>query len=314
MDTTYRRRTAGRGSRTAGKKRSGGLPAREQRRLIQLGASILLFLLVFLGQGVLPRQMAAWKSIISADMDFQGAVAAFGETVSGGGSVLDALEAFWLDITGVTQPEPVPGAKTEWKLPEPVSSLDRICHPQFGNMPEFPLAGGTPASPEPEPVQEEPVVTAVAQQYSDDGQKLPDNVSLQYYNLGLEETASPVMGSVTSAFDFRDHPVSGEYSFHTAVDIGVNTGTDVLAYADGTVEYIGENDIYGLYVKLDHDNEVTTFYAHCNELLVHKGDTVTCGQVIAKSGETGNATGPHLHFAIQKDGIYLNPVYYLDLS
>lgn len=314
MDTIYRRRTAGRGSRTAGKKRSGGLSAREQRRLIQLGASVLLFLLVFLGQGVLPKQMAAWKSILSADMDFQGAVTAFGETISGGGAVLDALEAFWLNITGEARPEPAVPSEPERMLPEPVSCLERIRNPQFGNIPALPAPEDAPADAEPEPVQEEPVVTAVAQQYSDDGQELPEKVSFQYYNLGLEETATPVMGTVTSAFGFRDHPVSGEYSFHTAVDIGVNTGTDVLAYADGTVEYIGENSVYGLYVKLDHDNGVATFYAHCSELLVHKGDPVTCGQVIAKSGETGNATGPHLHFSIEKDGIRLDPAYYLELA
>jgi len=57
---------------------------------------------------------------------------------------------------------------------------------------------------------------------------------------------------------------------------------------------------------------VSTFYAHCRELLVQKGDTVTCGQVIAKSGDTGNATGPHLHFSIDKDGIRLDPTYYLE--
>ena len=159
-----------------------------------------------------------------------------------------------------------------------------------------------------------PVVTAVAQEYDDQGQELPDRVSLQYYELGLEETAVPVMSTVTSAFGFRDHPVDGEYTFHNAVDIGVSTGTDVLAFADGTVRYIGEDDVFGLYLKIDHANGVSTFYAHCDELLVSKGDTVTCGQVVAKSGETGNATGPHLHFSIEKDGIRLDPEYYLDLD
>jgi murein DD-endopeptidase MepM/ murein hydrolase activator NlpD len=158
------------------------------------------------------------------------------------------------------------------------------------------------------------VVTAVAQTYTEDGQELPERVSLQYYTLGLEETTAPVIGSVTSSFGFRDHPVSGEYTFHTAVDLGVSTGTDVLSFADGTVEYIGENSIYGLYVKVDHDNGVATFYAHCSKLLVSKGDTVSCGQVIAKSGQTGNATGPHLHFSIEKDGVRLDPTYYLELS
>lgn len=314
MDTMYKRRVAGRGSRTGARKKSG-LSLREQRRLIQLGASAVLFLLVFLGRGILPKQMAAWKAILSADMDFKAAVTAFGETVSEGGSVLEALDAFWVDMTGQGEAEP-PAPVSQPERPDLPGYAQRAEHPAFGKLPailrqvrEEETGSETEAPPE---TSEEPVVTAVAQQYTEAGETLPDKVSLQYYNLGLEETAVPVVGTVTSAFGFRDHPVNGAYTFHNAVDIGVETGTDVLAFADGTVKYIGENSVFGLYVKIDHDNGAATFYAHCEELLVGKGDVVTCGQVIAKSGETGNATGPHLHFSIEKDGIRLDPAYYLE--
>jgi murein DD-endopeptidase MepM/ murein hydrolase activator NlpD len=310
----YRRRAAGSGGRTARKKRPEKISALERRRLLQLGASVALFLLVFLGRGVFPQQMQTWKSILSADTDFRGAVTAFGQNVSEGTAVLDALETFWLELTGNTPPSAE--EETGTISVEPLNYRAQIHQWQFEGAPAFPVETETAGSlgSEPAPSEEEAVVTAVAQAYTEDGQELPERVSLQYYALGLEETTAPVIGSVTSSFGYRDHPVSGEYTFHTAVDLGVSTGTDVLAFADGTVEYIGENSIYGLYVKVDHDNGVATFYAHCSKLLVSKGDTVSCGQVIAKSGQTGNATGPHLHFSIEKDSVRLDPTYYLDLS
>ena len=311
MDTMYRRRAVGRGSRTAGKRRGGGLPARERRRLLQLGASVALFLLVFFGRGVLPEQAAVWKMILGADMDLQSVVAAFGQAMSGGGNVLEALDVLWLGAEESPAVEMSQEDETELPLPELNSNVQRAYAPGFGGRPVLEQAA---VAQEEVAEPEEAVVTAVAQLYDETGEALPENVSFQYYYLGLEETAVPVMGSVTSDFGFRDHPVSGEYSFHTAVDIGVENGTDVLAFSGGTVRYIGENDVFGLYLKIDHDNGVSTFYAHCEEVLVGKGDRVECGQVVAKSGETGNATGPHLHFSIEKDGVRLDPAYYLDLT
>lgn len=317
MDTMYRCRTAGRGSRTARKKRGGGLPARERRRLLQLGASVILFLAVFFGRGVLPEQAEVWKSVLGADMDLRGAVTAFGETVSEGGDVLEVLDVLWAGATEpqVSEEESPQESGTELLLPVLTTPAQRALAPSFGALPALGRQAVVPEGEvEPEPEPEEAVVTAVAQLYDEGGEALPENVSFQHYYLGLYETAMPVIGEMTSDFGFRDHPVSGEYSFHTAVDIGVENGTDVLAFSSGTVRYIGENDVFGLYLKIDHDNGVATFYAHCEELLVQAGDTVECGQVVAKSGETGNATGPHLHFSIEKDGVRLDPAYYLDLS
>ena len=95
------------------------------------------------------------------------------------------------------------------------------------------------------------------------------------------------------------------------MDLVVNTGTPVLAFADGTVDYIGESQVYGLYLQLRHAGGVTSFYAHCGELLVQQGQTVKAGEQVAVSGATGNATGPHLHFEIKRNGVRLNPVYYI---
>ena len=136
-------------------------------------------------------------------------------------------------------------------------------------------------------------------------------MSTIFCELGLEETAEPVQGVLTSDYGYRDHPVSGDFRFHKGVDLGAVSGTDIVAFAGGTVAYTGRNDTCGLYFRLDHGNGVSTFYCHCSELKILDGQTVETGQVVAKVGQTGNATGPHLHFAVIKDGVYLDPLYYI---
>lgn len=308
MDTMYRRRCPGGGRRMAGKKRTSPLPGRERRRLLQLAGSIALFLLVYFGRGILPGQTVMWRAILGTDTDFRGVAEMFGEVLSGERGALEALAVFF----SAGEDAPVEGGEEVFAapdLPKLPDYVQRAYAPGIGEAPMPEQRSIPDAVP-----SEEVVVTAVAQSVDAQGTTLPERVSLQYYALGLAETVTPVMGTVTSPFGFRDHPVSGEYTFHTAVDIGVDTGTEVLAFGDGTVRYIGENDVFGLYLKIDHDNGVSTFYAHCDALLVGKGERVVCGQVVAKSGETGNATGPHLHFSIEKDGIRLDPAYYLDLG
>ncbi len=86
------------------------------------------------------------------------------------------------------------------------------------------------------------------------------------------------------------------------------------AFADGTVDFIGESEAYGLYIQLDHGNGVKTFYCHCSALYAQKGEEISAGQTIAAVGDTGNATGPHLHLEIKRDGVLLNPVYYIETS
>ena len=119
------------------------------------------------------------------------------------------------------------------------------------------------------------------------------------------------MAVLSSGFGWRDHPIEKEERFHYGVDLAADTGTPVLAYASGTVDYIGESDIYGQYLQLRHDNGVTSFYAHCSKLCVQQGQQVTVGEKVAESGATGDVTGPHLHFELKKDGIRLNPLYYI---
>lgn len=115
----------------------------------------------------------------------------------------------------------------------------------------------------------------------------------------------PVYGRVTSPFGLR------RGKLHTGIDFGVSTGTRIKASESGTVIFAGWSGGYGYLVKISHDNGYTTYYAHNSRLYVKKGQTVSKGEAIAASGNTGNSTGPHLHFEIRKNGVPQNPAKYI---
>ncbi len=120
--------------------------------------------------------------------------------------------------------------------------------------------------------------------------------------------AWPVRGVITSKFGPRIHPISGEPDFHQGIDIEVPEGTDVYASCPGRVLVAGRHSGYGLYVVLEHSNGYRTLYGHLSEIGVYRGQFVEGGQRIARSGNTGNSTGPHLHFEILQYGRPLNPL------
>lgn len=119
----------------------------------------------------------------------------------------------------------------------------------------------------------------------------------------------PVSGRVTSGYGGRS--LFGTYNFHGGIDIYVPQGTSVKAADGGTVITSEWNRSYGYYVVISHGNGKTTYYAHNSKLLVHVGDKVYQGQTIAKSGATGNVTGPHCHFEVRINGQRQNPRNYL---
>ena len=101
------------------------------------------------------------------------------------------------------------------------------------------------------------------------------------------------------------------YSGHTGIDLGGAVGTAIYAYKSGTVTFAGWGSGYGLHIKIDHGNGMTTYYAHCSELFASVGQQVTEGQMIAKIGMTGYTTGPHLHFEVRLNGVPVNPYPYI---
>ncbi len=114
--------------------------------------------------------------------------------------------------------------------------------------------------------------------------------------------------NITSYFGPRAQPIAGASTYHEAVDIGVPEGTNVYACADGVVTTASYSDSAGNMVVIDHGNGLVSKYFHNKELKVAAGDTVTKGQIIAISGNTGNSTGAHLHFGIYSNGTAVDPL------
>lgn len=116
---------------------------------------------------------------------------------------------------------------------------------------------------------------------------------------------------ITSNFGYRDSPTAGASSYHQGIDIGASTGTGIYAAASGTVTEASYSSSRGYYVVISHGSGVSTVYMHCSELYVSAGDKVTQGETIAAVGSTGISTGPHLHFGVIEDGVYVNPRNYV---
>lgn len=115
----------------------------------------------------------------------------------------------------------------------------------------------------------------------------------------------PIKGVITSRFGNRT-PTEIVTANHKGLDIAGNTGDNIVSAMDGTVVQYSEEGDYGKHLRIQ-SGEVLTLYAHCSELLVQEGSTVKQGDVIAKVGATGRATGPHLHFEIRRDDRFINP-------
>ena len=142
--------------------------------------------------------------------------------------------------------------------------------------------------------------------------------SVVFPDTGTGQLASPFpdvdwRSVLTSGYGSRTDPITGEPgNFHTGIDLARPTGTGIYAAEAGTVITVKYNTTgYGYHVIIDHGNGLQTLYAHCSELLVSEGQQVQRGQLIAKVGETGRATGPHCHFEVRLDGEDVDPTGYL---
>lgn len=316
MEKTAGRAEIGRRVYRRSRGKRAELGEREKRRLIQLAACLALFLAVFFAKGAdkLAGLRADLSSAISADMDFQAVFADLGWSIASGQPVGETLNDLWTDVFLPTE-KAAPASWREGPLYQ--SSLETLSRrdavpvmalmglePERGHADPM-SSSGAPAEPEPEP---EPAVVHV--DYT--GPTLPDNTTMDRYALNVGETVTPVMGVLSSDFGWREHPIDGGEKFHCGVDLAVDTGTTVKAFADGTVDYIGESDVYGKYLQIRHANGVTSFYAHCSKLCVQQGQTVAAGDKVAESGATGHVTGPHLHFELKINGVRLEPLYYIE--
>ena len=122
----------------------------------------------------------------------------------------------------------------------------------------------------------------------------------------------PLQGRLTSSFGWRQDPINKERRFHSAIDMAAPLGTTVKSAMDGRVSLVGLNSVYGKYIILSHSNGFQTMYAHLSATSVKQGERVEQGAKIGEVGSTGYSTGPHLHFALFKNGRPVNPLDFLN--
>lgn len=140
--------------------------------------------------------------------------------------------------------------------------------------------------------------------------------SLQEQRNRWDHTPSiqPSPGWIISPFGFRSDPLVGELRMHEGIDIAGPEGTVIVASANGTATFVGYRSNFGLCLEIDHGYGIQTRYAHCSMIKVEPGQSVTRGQVVALVGQTGRATGPHLHYEVLVNGKPVDPQDYILLA
>jgi murein DD-endopeptidase MepM/ murein hydrolase activator NlpD len=142
-------------------------------------------------------------------------------------------------------------------------------------------------------------------------QNLIQHLENQQARLAATPSIVPTRGWVTSSYGYRASPFTGNREFHHGIDIAGRMGTPILAPADGVVRFAGKRRGLGKTLKITHGYGMETIYGHLAEIDVKAGEKVRRGQVIAKMGNTGRSTGPHLHYQVEVSGKPVNPSNYM---
>ncbi len=121
----------------------------------------------------------------------------------------------------------------------------------------------------------------------------------------------PVRGEITSPFGVRTDPILRTKRLHSGLDIGATIGSFIRPIAAGRVIFGGPYQGFGNLIAIKHGNNITTLYAHCWGVKVRVGDLVSPSTILGFVGETGRATGPHLHFEVRYQGVPVNPLWVL---
>lgn len=123
----------------------------------------------------------------------------------------------------------------------------------------------------------------------------------------------PVEGVVSSGFGSRNPTTPTVPKYHTGIDIANVIGTKIVAAMEGEVTQVSSIGDYGNHLRIKN-GEIVTLYAHCSKIYVKEGDKISQGQEIAEVGDTGNVTGPHLHFEIRRNNEFVDPAYVIDFK
>jgi len=283
----------------------GNLLSAEERAVLRLVVCGIVFVLIVMLKLLFPETVAGFgrsaSLLIGTDADFKEAFAAMGRAASGeetvGDSLQDAYAAVFNPSSGIFDPE----------VKIPMSAIKEDAAQTTVLLSEFKLSDVEEVLAEKDTFEQQTMETDTLSFVHG----LPENVRLEQRNLGFSCT-TPVCGTLTSSFGWREHPVVGDMRFHYGLDFAAETGTEIAAFADGEVFATGESSTLGKYIILTHPDGYRTLYGHCSTVVKHSG-RVAAGEVIATVGESGTATGPHLHFELQKGALYLNPIYYVDI-
>lgn len=141
-------------------------------------------------------------------------------------------------------------------------------------------------------------------EYNQENEQIEENIEEKESNESVSYIL-PLESQVTSRFGLRDTNANIP-SNHTGIDLVGKIGDEIISSTEGEVVLVSEQGDYGMHVKIQL-NEMSFIYAHCSEILVEEGDFVKQGQKIAKVGNTGNSTGPHLHFEIRENEVPVDP-------
>ena len=313
-----KRRKSGKSrTKSAGSRGKRAVPSeiKTRRRAIKLFVCICIFIFAVLFKLAFPNTAQNISEKLFTSIDYKAAFKSVGEGISGEKKFTQALgEAYVYAFKG-----------GKFDLPEDAQMADSMQETGAAPIVEAPPVEDINPGASPEAItdfeeadasdaDEEQISAMVSafvaskEEFSDFD--LPAGTTYEYLDIDFD-FANPLEGTVTSRFGHRIHPVDGGVKFHYGIDIGADKGLYIQSFADGVVKAIGESAILGNYLIIEHANGVITEYGHCSEIMVSSGTEVKKGENIAKVGDTGNATGPCLHFELTVDGVNVNPEYYV---
>ncbi len=274
---------------------------RNNHRFLRLGASLLLCLVVFAGRGLFPARWESLRSSLQALLGqtttLQDAWDTLNQGLQEGRSALAAVGDWCIEVFAPSdgeQEESVGNDTGETSETEVASDSDRKAG--SGTVTEDKADALPAALPEGTPI------AAVGQ-----AAFLSPLPCAPLIFARLSHVTRPLSsGTITSAYGSRT--LSGHEGWHSGLDIAADEETIIYAFADGTVTAAAYSADYGAYLEIDHGGGITTRYAHCSILRVTAGTSLSGGQAVATVGDTGNATGPHLHFELRVDGKTTDPL------
>jgi murein DD-endopeptidase MepM/ murein hydrolase activator NlpD len=144
-----------------------------------------------------------------------------------------------------------------------------------------------------------------------DFSSLLDQLNAKKNLLACTPSIRPAKGWISSHFGYRISPFTGRRELHAAYDIANREGAEIVAPANGVVTFTGKKGSYGNLLIIDHGYGLVTRYGHLKSIEVKKGAKVSRGDIVAKMGNTGRSTGPHVHYEVRLNGVPVNPEKYI---